>query len=195
MVMDSGPYPMGRMRVFAWESPEGQVSCGTYDWSANWSADKTRRTIPPGFVGVESLQMRGAMVRFRRWRRNPGGGKEDDAVPEMLVDLRRVPFTDVGFLEQWKPGADEAWRSFLDFDEAGDVTWIDWDAALSDADKAAELSGIARKTSFAPISDELKKHAYWFRANFNDRATSLAWRHSKRAQTLWDSIVYDRDSD
>ena len=180
MVMDSGPFPMGRMRVFAWDSPVGKVSCGYYDSGRSRDA----KEVPKGFSGVESIQMRDeGMVRFRRWK--------DSEAMETLVDVRRLPYTDVGVLEAWKPAAGEAWRSLLRFDETGDVSWVDWDAALADPAKADGLKDILRGGLAVPVEDLpefYKKHRYGFYVNFSDRAISLAWSHNDRARALWNSI-------
>ena len=42
--MDSGLYPLGRKRVFAWSHPDGQVTIGNYDWTA--SRNDVLRDVP-----------------------------------------------------------------------------------------------------------------------------------------------------
>jgi hypothetical protein len=189
MVMDSGIYPMGRLRVFAWETPEGKVSAGYFDWTKDASTQSL--AVPEGFVGIESVQMRGdmGMVRIRRW-----SGRE---TCESLVDVRQLACTDVGFLELWKPCPHEAWRSLLEFDETGDVKRIDWDAVLAGGDELrAALRALRREpfSGFIRESPDRCKYAHFFRANFDDRASLLAWRHGKDADALWESIV-GKDAD
>ena len=184
MVMDSGPYPLGRLRVFAWTLPdcpdEGRVTTTYYDWNAaNVHAD-----VPAGFVGIESIHMRGGgMVRVRRWF----GGD----VPELLVDARALPCTDVGFLEAWKPGQDDPWRSLLRFDDIGDVSWVDWDAVALDP---APLKALAHPKAPPSLPQWYTQHVHGFYDNFMDRVGTLAWP-GKVTRALWDSISLGDDDD
>ena len=174
--MDSGPYPYGRRRVFAWSQPEGRVNVAYYEWNSK------NGDVPEGFVGIESIEMRGAgMVMFRRWTAE---------TKELLIDVHTLPFTDVGFLECWRPDQDEPWRTLLRFDETGDVSWIDWDAALNEPAPLKQLiRGKFAASEDAPPPAWYKEHRYGFYANFTDRAGTLAWRKGEHEKTLWESLV------
>ena len=183
--MESGLYPSGRLRVFAWTSPEtdvGRVECKYYDWCR--SATDRAKAVPAGFVGVESIHMRDGkgMVRLRRWT-------TDGA--ELLIDVRECPFTDVGFLEAWRPLPEEPWRALLRFDETGDVCWVDWDAVINDPVGAGDaLKNLA--AAVVPWDSLLTRNKCGFRSNFEDRVGSLAWRHGKDANALWSRLVSNR---
>ena len=162
----------------------GRVECIYYDWSS--TAAKRAKDVPLGFVGVESIQMRNGegMVRFRRWK----GGD----VAELLIDVRKLPFTDVGFLEAWRPLPEDPWRMLLCFDETGDVSRVDWDAIMTDPYGAGVvLKNIAAVVPWDSPSTRSKAE---FRENFADRVWALAWRHGKDATALWSRLVSRRSS-
>ena len=188
MVMESGTYPSGRMRVFAWTSPEaeaGRVECMYYDWCA--TAEERAKVAPAGFVGVESIQMRDGegMVRLRRWKGTP-----DVDAAELLVDVRKLPFTDVGFLEAWRSLPEDPWRALLRFDETGDVSWVDWNAVLSDPDGAGVV--LKNLAAVVPWDSPPTRSKRGFHVNFEDRVGTLARRHGKDADALWSRLVGGR---
>ena len=186
MVTDSGLYPSGRMRVFAWTSPEtdvGKVECKYFDWCATDA--KRAKDVPMGFIGVESIQMRGeGMVRLRRWN-----DSDADADAVLMVDVRELPFTDVGFLEAWRPLPRDPWRILLRFDETGDVSWVDWDAVFNDPVELKNLAAVIPWHNINPT-----RYMTEFRANFADRVGTLARRHGKDTLALWSRLVSMRVS-
>ena len=117
------------------------------------------------------------MVRFRRW-----SGSRDSSV--LLVDVRAMPCTDVGFLEAWLPDRDEPWRTLLRFDEVGDISYIDWDAVLKDP---APLKRLVRGRV---VHEVYKKYRYGFWANCTDRLGHLVWHHARSSElsARWASI-------
>ena len=195
MVMDDGPFPCGRIRTFT-SSSDGRSVVSYWPHGSPSSSLPCDAGVPAGFVGVESLQMRGDghLVPIRRWLE---GGAHEALLSDR--DLAAMPCTDAGFVAAaTAEGLLAPSRGdLLRYDAAGDVRWIDWDAVRRAGAPLLDLVHLLRRVPRAADSLVIKANYSGFHSSLDSRAGALSWNDAGDRE-LWKSIrewhwVHDDD--
>eukprot|EP00798_Chlamydomonas_sp_ICE-L_P017256 gene17256-23576_t len=171
MVMDDGPFPSGRIRVYETQD-RFHPYVSHYDGYASTDDDDT---VPNCFIGTEYIQMRnGELMPVVKHAAN----KER----RIIFDAASMEYTDIGYISKWYPDHP---NGIFRYNVVGDVVAVDWDRVLS-AD-----AGCVQQALCAMVRDCGEKHN-----NGQDKDKWLAFRHgflSSIQSVIWHFSWNDPD--
>jgi hypothetical protein len=174
MVMDSGPFPNGRIQTFK-SIDSNIVSSGIYEERFD---ERQSLDIPIGFQGTESLLMRnGTIVPFRVY--------EKGVAPSIVLDAKSMQCTDEGYIHHHH--ADVLDLNLFGFDAAGDINRIDWARILA----SDELQDVIVRlwSSDANQSNETYQISSGFTISFA-YAASMTSYNDLRHRALCEKLQY-----
>ena len=187
--MDDGPFPCGRIRTFL-RDDDGSIEINHWPHFASQDLPDSKG-VPPGFVGIEALQMRSTprQVPIRRWL--------EDGTSICLIDSKSLIFTDEGFIVALiaEGIVGSSTMDVFKFDIAGDIRQIDWDIVRRDKNILCDL--LQFKPGIKKV-ESLRKHFSGFVSSLRSRASSLSFGHYETSPWPlfhWSSIDEGRDKD